>query len=427
MKKNWVFSAFLVFTAYILLDGAAYVFNPYFGRVSTLSCRFDTQGRSLCTVTIYGFREIYRRSFEAEDFYTAARVDYSHGTSDTWTCGITLVTTAAGKIGFVHPYQPCGKIESAIDRVNRLFESGGPAPVGSVLYIGFNSSLYRRLLLLLVGLYAALSWHKWRWMDRLARFDLSARGRSPAARLGLAWWQTNLLTRVFFFLSVFFISAFWSNWYPYEQADFFSFCFQTLEKYCRACQAFPLGSLLCLYPFLAFTTFQAVVQRKFLQGRQFHISGWWIAAPALASLPLIFLLAWGGASGNFVCKDCISLRSIFSGWLIPDEYTFTLPAVIGLLAYLLLAGFVQALAWRRKPRLAWNWSLVPLVGTVAGLLPGTLLMGFYYLSWTASNVFYKYPQSLLLYGGVLLFTFLLQDSFSGLYLAWIKGRVGGDG
>lgn len=425
MKKNWVFTAFLVFAAYILLDGAAYVFNPYFGRVSTLSCRLGGQGRSLCTVTIYGFREIYRRSFEAEDFYTAAQVDHSHGTSDTWTCGITLVTTA-GKIGFVHPYQPCGKIEFAVDRVNRLLKFDGPSPMGSVLYIGFNSSLYRRMFFLLVGLYAALNWRKWRWMDRLARFDLSARVRSPAARLGLVWWQTNLLTRVFFYLSVFFISAFWSNWYPYEQADFFSFCFQTLEKYCGACQAFPLGSLLCLYPFLAFTTLQALVQWKFLQSRKNCISGWWVAAPAVASLPFVFLLAGGGASGDLVCNDCVSLRSIFSGWLIPDENTFTPPAWTGLLVYLLLVGFLQALSWQRKPALAWSWSLVPLVSTGAGLLPGTLLMELYHRSWSASNVLYKYPQSLLLIGGIFLCTFLLQDSFSGLYLAWIKRRAGVD-
>jgi hypothetical protein len=422
VKKSWVFVAYLIFAAYILLDGMTYVFNPYFGRVSAINCKLGTQGRSLCTVTIYGFRETFRRSFEAEDFYTAARIDHSHGTSDTWTCGITLVTTA-GKINFVHPYQPCGKIEPVIGRIHRLFGSGESSPVGSVLFIGFNSSLYRRVFLLLAGLYAALSWHKWPWIGRLTRFDLSTRLHNPAARLGLAWWQINLFIRSCFFLSLFFISALWSNWYPTEQADFFSYCFQNLEKYCSACAAFPLGSLLCLYPFLAFTTLQAIVQWKFLQSRKMHVSSWWAGAPALASLPLVFLLAGAGTSAALECTDCTSLRVIFSGLLLPLGSTFSPPAWIGLLVYLLFMGFIQALVWQSKSVFTWGWSLVPLVNTGLWLLSGVLVLGTYFSNWSPSIFYYNRLVSLLVVGGFLLCAFLLQDSLSALYLAWMKRRA----
>ena len=220
--------------------------------------------------------------------------------------------------------------------------------------------------------------------------------------------------RLGFFLSIIFILGLWDIWYPTAQADFFSRCYSTFKNYCGACAAFPLRSLLCLYGFLAYATLQALVQWRFLQGTSNPVSGWWAGAPALASLPLAFLLAGGPE-----CNDCSSLRFTFSGVVPITADTFQAPVWVGLLAYLLLVGLIQSFAWQHKTARSWGWSLAPLGNSLSLLLSGGLLAAYYH-SAAARNLFYSLPALLafLAVFMVLLLACLLQDTVSAMYAGW---------
>ena len=146
--KNWLVVFYLVFVAYVLYDGAVLLLSPDSGRIRTFVCKPDAAQHNICTVTIYGFRQIYRRSFPAEDFVSAHRI-MACGGSAVW--GINI-DTKHGPIEFIPAIESDAYINPLAKAINDQFIDGQPTPTLSVTYNGLSPLLYWRGVPLILGI-----------------------------------------------------------------------------------------------------------------------------------------------------------------------------------------------------------------------------------------------------------------------------------
>jgi hypothetical protein len=392
--RNWLFVASLIIIAYLLMDGFAYLLNPYSGRISTFSCRTDSHDQTFCTVTIYGIREIYRRTFPAEDFYQAVVITHSTGNTGQATYGILIATTQE-KIDYIPAYQTEDTLENKARRINDLFVEGEKVPPTLKIHIGFNSSIYRRAILLVFALMFAF--HVNPTEASFPKFDSTRIGQRRAfLPFAIYWAKYNIFVRLSFYLMIFIILGFFSFGYPGEQADFVRACgyvFNLNPEYAE----FPWGQLLCYYPLLTILVLQALVQRQLLASVQIKVSAWWVAAPVLASVSLVVL------SPQIIDYECHILKYLMSGYFEYDPPTFNRLAI-----YFLCVGFIQWLVLCRRQSLSIGWVLMPLINA--------MLVAAAYVGLDSSLVAYEdfewlRPLSLL-----------ASELIPALYMAWLVSR-----
>ena len=170
--KSWLLTINLFFILYSIVNLFLYLLGPGYGRLSTLVCSPDAQGRSLCTVTITGFREIYREYFWADDFLNtyyyrndnfsleqAARrgvpAYFTWGedmrgiaSSSDAVCSLSILTKSR-VVDFIPPYQSCDKIYNANDQIAAAFV--GDQPVIRIRLNGYSPNILWRIVLLAIA------------------------------------------------------------------------------------------------------------------------------------------------------------------------------------------------------------------------------------------------------------------------------------
>jgi hypothetical protein len=400
--KTWLFVAYIIMAAYLILDGAVYMITPYSGRISTLICRENEQGASECKITIYGFKEIYQRSFLIRNVRYVEKIDDWHGMSERHVCGI-VIKTFSDDFRFVDSYQGCGKITKTVEKINDLFDLGDYSPAKRIIYIGFNSSLYRRVFLLVLGLLIALRWGtSWSLVPAQITFQVDNK-RAAFRHFTFSWWKTNTLLKVCFYLSNLFFSGLWVWWSPTKQGSFsyaYNFGRDPLNLGANWCGT-SFGILLCLYPLMAYAIMQAYIQWKFLR-EKLHISGWWIAAPMIASLSLVF-----GLPAALTSQECSALKFLLFG----IKLNYGNSAIFwNLVIYLLLVGGIQWLVLRRRLSYSIGWIVIPLIN--ASIVP------MYY------RVIQNFPYSLLgpfaQRAIIMIFVFfVVGEMITSIYLSWV--------
>lgn len=387
--KTLLLAVFLIFTAYLIYDSFIYFLNPYSGRISTLECKENFQEQSICTVTIYGVRDTYRREFQAEDFQKAIRISNVHGTSDTWACGVSIVTSKE-QINFVHQNQKCHIADEVAGQINKLFISGGYAPSARNIQIGFNSSFYRRGILLVAVLLLAFLTSRSRRFVPVSDVTHNVAGRFR--QFAFYWFRSNFLVRLFFYLAIAFILAIWSFWYPTAQADFTRSCGHVF-RYCYECPQFPFNYLLCVYPLLTILVIQALVQRQLLINSKVSVSMWWVAAPVLASFSLMIL------SPELTCNDCQLLKYLMSGILSDFDAQIRFDLII----YFLIVGLIQWLVICRNLSSSVGWVIMPLINAMLV---------------TLSYMFLYYSE--MVFGLLLIpLTLIISDIIPGIHMSWL--------
>ncbi len=362
LTQNWLTLIFSIFAAYWVLDSLVYFINPYSGRVSSLACDLDSLGQSICSITLYGVRGKVQYQFKAEEFQKAIRISNPHSTSDTWACGVSIITDN-GPLNFVLHTQKCHIQEELAQRINQSFNTGAYKPQFRITHIGFSPSFIRRGIILLGG---------WLLLTAMARFGFRLPiprpmlvGRPAFWSFTWAWARSNFLVKVFFYLAIAFVLAIWNPNYPGAAADLITGNYQIAQQ-CPACAAFPIINLLCLYPLLAILVIQAIVQRQFLLDLKITVPYWWVTATLVASLPL--LIIYPNLSGG----DCQQLKYLLIG-LIPD---WGAPIGYALVAYFLVIGCIQWLLLRRQIPRSFAWLLMPLINAM--LLLGACYAIYYW-------------------------------------------------
>jgi hypothetical protein len=411
----WPVAAYLILAAYGIIDAAVYLQSPFSGRISLLICAPKSQGQAVCTVTIFGFREIYQRSFRSDEFIEAVYYNTVNRAtmSDEIYDGITIVTKS-GKINFVFPFQRTYEFEDVARDINRGFRGSG-YPALPIIFIGFHPSLYKRAILLIAGLGILIWWSKKEQWSQGVPLKPVLKTRSAFANFAFSWWGYNQAARLIFYIPLFYIiSPFWDT---YNYADFLAwacYCHADLPSCGLVAPMVPFTPLICLLPLLAFASLQALVQARLLKS-EIELSPWWVAAPALAMLPLAI-----GFIATIDCTNCAVLKYLLSGI---GSYAFVsyLPAtwlvLTGLGVYFLLVGVIQCLALRgrgpaRRSRVALAWVFIPLINTAS-------LAGSYWMIRSTWNL--PYPTSERYIVWVMLAAVAIQDVVSALYAAWMVG------
>jgi hypothetical protein len=304
ITQYWLFSASLLIAAYMLVDGFAFLLNPYSGRVSTFACKTNSQDRTLCTVTIYGLRDVYRRSFTAEEFYQAVVI--AQYTGDSWdtTYGISILTTDES-INYIYRIYPGGNLESKARRTNDLFVDGEPVPQTLIVNFGLDPSFYRRIFLVILAF--GLAWNSRRTGRYWLEFDqYYLDQRREFWPFMLSWAGRNYLVKLGFYLATGLIFGFGFFKYANYMGDFVSACWGVFSRDPQLSQ-FPWGHILCLYPLIAILTMQALLQKQLLARVNIRISSWWIAAPLLSSFVVPIF------SPRLISDDCQLLKYLMSG------------------------------------------------------------------------------------------------------------------
>ena len=414
---SWLWKVYLLFAAFLILDGCFYLLSPYSGRVSRLVCKPIAADQSRCTVTIYGFRQVYRRSFPADAFDEALVIHNYTGDSADTTYGITLLTET-GKIGFIHPYQNHSVIQQTADQINALFLDGVPAPDISITFIGFNWGLYLRLLLLAFGLLFVL--HRSRKSrEKSALMPAGNPVGYPAGhpsfwRYAWRWFRNNLLVRVSFYLVILIIMLSGCSHQYSLQTDLIMGCYfipQTRQGFFD----WSWGYLLCFYPLLVLLLLKALVQRRMLSMLNFHTSLWWVLAPFVAT-PLAIVIA-----PQLYCDDCLTLKYLMAGIVAIDS-----PLMIGLAVYFLGLGVIQWLAMRKILPGSWGWVIMPLV---SAMLVVPVMIGYrawhiaywHQLSSYQRQISIRY-LALYLPGLIILLAILISEIIPALYVSWLAAR-----
>jgi hypothetical protein len=397
--KSWVFVAYLIMAAYLIVDGAAYLTTPYSGRISTFTCSENEQGASECKITIFGFTEIYQRSFLIKDVREVINhYGYPGASSESRVCGITI-KTYSGKINFIYRYHNCRKVTETADKINEIIASSNCSPTKRIVYNGLNPSLYRRAFLLVVGLLIVLIWGK-SWSK--VPLDKSSHAKDIKAafrRFAFSWWKINILLKVFFYLSIFFISGIWTRRPPTLQGDFLSELNFYLKPLDFSINGFVISFdvLLCLYPLIALAILQAYVQWKFLR-EKLPISGWWVGAPIIANLLLAFSLP-----ADLIYSDCLNLKFLLSGfWMLAEKS----PILWNLIIYLLLVGGIQWLVLRRRLAYSSGWVLMPFINV-------SLLPLIYFVIWQLHSL--SSIEFLIMVFVIPIFVELIPS----IYLSWV--------
>ncbi len=400
---NWLWVAYAIFAGYLILDGLAYLASPYSGRISRLACEPDPTGETVCTVTIYGIRQVYRRSFPADQFVEALVIHNYTGDSADTTYGITLLLNTAEKINFIHPYQNWDVIQLKAQQVNDLFVDNVPVFTASITFMGVKSSNLLRPLLILLGLFYVL--------------ERSRSGKPWPKRTGISRGQKNALWRFAFY---------WAGT-SFLVVALFAFFILTVLAVCglidqkgsgiwnMPCFYMPCsggclangfgGAWLCYYALIALLLLKAVVQRQLLTNIGVPVSVWWIIAPAAAS---IILLA---TASQLSPNDCTLLTFLLI-------YFIDYPAMIGLVIYLLCLGLIQYLALRRKLADALAWMIMPLVNI---MLPIGIVFIVFQLRYLG-GVNHSVLSDLELFYKLTLPALIASELIPALYISWLVNR-----
>ncbi len=406
---NRLWAAYFVFASFLILDGFFYLLSPYSGRISTLVCRPSRAENARCTVTIYGLRETYRRSFTAEQFIEALVIHNYTGDSLKTTYGITLLT-ATEKINFVHPYQAMSVAERKAQQINDAFVDAPPASPAFIIFLGFNRSLYVRGLLLILGLVYVLSRIK-TGRSWLLFAPKSTAPRKSFWRLVIYWAGNNFLLRAGFYFSILLTFNIFSTQYTQRQFDLVTGCLN-IPFIRQSYFDWNWGYLLCFYPLAAILVLKGLAQQQMLSSVELPTSHWWLIAP-LAAAPVLIALA-----PQLYCEDCITLKYLPAG-IIDRQST----CMIALAAYFVCLGVIQWLAVRKKLALSVGWVLMPLLNTMLVVPMMAFYWSYYAVHW---RDFYNTGRldelRFYLPAGIILLTTIISELIPALYLAWLVKR-----
>ena len=170
--KSLLLTINLFFILFSIVNLLVFLRSPGSGRLSTLVCSPDDQGRSLCTVTITGVREIYREYFWADDFLNTYYYNNDHFSLEqaarrgvpayfTWgedisgiasssdaVCSLSFLTKSR-VVDFIPPYQSCDKVYDANDQIAAAFV--GDQPAIRIRFNGYSPSILWRIVLLSIA------------------------------------------------------------------------------------------------------------------------------------------------------------------------------------------------------------------------------------------------------------------------------------
>jgi hypothetical protein len=410
--QRLIYAICIVFAIFLIMDSIAYLANPYSGRISVLECKRDGYDKSICTVTIYGIRETYQREFKAAEFYEAVTIVKELGVSEKRTCGVTIITSKE-RINFVHQHEHCPVADRIADKINYIFDSGEYKPYIRNIQIRLNSSFYRRGMLLIAALGLAILFRRSEYIDLLS--DILSEEGDKFRQLTMYWFKGNFLVRVFFYLAIAFILAIWiiaiwKSWYPIAQSDFVRSCSYVVWN-CYECNQLPFNYLLCLYPLWAILVIQALVQRYLLNKYKLTVSKWWVAAPIIASIPLVLMFPW------INCNDCFLLKYLMLG-LMPR---YDPSIIIGLFYYFLFLGILQWLMLRKKLSSSFLWVIMPVINGMLATLINWILVE-YCFNYITPVIRIPTCISLALYiiFYLTIFTILVVvDFLSAFYVSWL--------
>ncbi len=403
--ERWLLLVYLVFAAYLIVDGFVYLLGPYSGRISVLDCTNQIEQRTICTVTLYGMRKTDQIRFWAEDFRNASKVanfDIGDSYKATYGVAIMITTDRIERIDFVAPYQSSARAQKATDHINQMFSKSETFFSERITYIGFDTSLYRRAILLVVGLLFILTYRS-HWQafingEAVPRIVRNVIEKGNFRDFAFSWWRLNFLFQIIFLSLLFFISGSWSN--STQHGDFTGYSCNIVLRSCEICSKFPISSLLCLYPLIAYGTIQALFQWKLLNS-EIKVSGLWVAAPAIASFALAPSLAFSA------CEHCLNIKMLLAS-VLPDMYYL----LWGLIVYGLVVGFFQWIAMRRSLSSSISWILILPLNTVLILILRTFVVG-YSFEQTRSIV----PRILILLMWPL--SLMINDIIPAKYISWL--------
>ena len=177
-------------------------------------------------------------------------------------------------------------------------------------------------------------------------------------RFILFWWAASVLVFAFLVLSSLLNSLKILNLGP-------GGCFLSIRDYQTIYLHYPITNLLGILPLIILSTLGAVLQWQVLR-KEVPVSGWWIAAPVLAGLPLLFGLPPG--------LQCTDIGNFAIPFISLESYAEATTA--WMVGYFLLLGFIQWLVLRRKLSYSFGWSFIPLLGAFA---PGFLFPVLMYI------------------------------------------------
>ncbi len=407
--QRLIYAIFIVFALYLIIDSIAYLASPYSGRISVLECKSDGYDKPICTITIYGIRETYQREFKAAEFYKAVTIEHHWGSSGTYTYGVTILTnTKKERFNFINGYLLHHVADRIADKINDIFDSGEYKPYIRNIQIRLNSSFYRRGMLLIATLGLAILFRRNEYID-LIPDTLSEKG-DRFRQLRMYWFKSNFFVRVFFYLAIAWILAIWNRGYPAAQSDFVRSC-RYVALSCHECNQLPFNYLLCLYPLWAILVIQALVQRYLLNKYQLAISKWWVAAPIVASIPLVLMFP------GINCNDCFLLKYLMLGLMPRRDPSI----IIGLVLYFLFLGFLQWLMLRKKISSSFLWVITPVITGMLATLTNWTLVEYYYKNIHPAMCILEYiclvPHIILLL--TTLTILVVVDFLSGFYVSWL--------
>lgn len=388
--KDWLFTINLFFILYSLVILATFLLGPQSGRLSTLVCKPDASGKSICTVKIYGVHKMYRKDFYADDYmYTlssnnyllnehnkASFVDLSLPWSDAFKpssseefgCAVSI-RIQSQLVDFVPPYQRGSVCTRAATQVEAAF--AGDRSAINVRINGYNPQIYWCIALLVIAsllflLQCAVRLISWRGESKAVvvaegQKDQSAPGTAdlltdaelqPAVeeahpvgmgrkRFILFWWAASVVVIVFLVFSSLLNSL-------VRTGFSLSGCFLNIHDYQKLYRIYPITNLISILPFIIPITLWMVLQWQVLK-TELPISRWWIAAPVLAGIPL---LIWMPPALSCDEVAYLALPTIF-----PASNSQAATVLSGVM-YFLIFGFIQWLVLRRKTKYSIGWILI---------------------------------------------------------------------
>ena len=402
---NWLLVGCMLFAAYLVCDGFAFLLNPYSGRISTFACKTDARERTLCTVTIYGLRETYRRTFTAHEFVQAVFFKPYPSISSDMTYGITI-RTQDEIINYIYAINPPGNLEQMANQINVLFVADEPVPDTLIVNNGFNAGLYGRGFLIVLSL--LLAWYTTRTGRSWLVFARSRLGqRKGFWSFTVYWAKWNFAVRLIFYLATFFILGISAFKYSNLMADFASACPVVVMGNAQYAQ-FPWISLLGLYPLITILVLKAINQRQLLARVNINLPAGWVAAPLVAS-PLLVALA-----PQLTCDDCLGLKYLMAG-VAGDYEEMTLVALV---AYFILVGGLQWLALRKQLPCSFGWLIMPLINAALPIFFLVLLARMIWDTLGSGNSVGLYLGTI----GMLLISLIANEIILGMYLSWLVNR-----
>ena len=389
--KDWLFTINLFFIIYSLVMLATFLLGPQSGRLSTLVCKPDPWGKLVCTVKIYGVHKIFRLDFYADDYIKTVQTSndtrgdhlwpYRKDLSLPWdnvfeatnsaefVCAVSIMIQSQ-LVDFVPPYQTFGMCSRAKAQVEAAF--AGDRSAINIRFNGYNPQIYWRIALLVIASLLFLAQcdvrlRRWRLEknavavaegqkdlpppgtdDILTDPDLQPAGEEARPvgmgrkRFILFWWAASVLVFAFLVFSSLLNSLvrtqFWLGG-----------CFLSIHDYQKLYLIYPITNLIAILPLIILITLGAVLQWQVLR-KEVPVSGWWIAAPIMAGIPLLI--------GQPPAQNCMDVSDL----AFPAFFTTSNPnATTGWnwVVYFLLIGFIQWLVLRRKLKYSLGWILIP--------------------------------------------------------------------